>query len=131
MEPVEVLALTPLTNAGTLKALVSIRLLGVVVIRGCKIIQQPGQRAWFALPSSEYVGKDGERKFSPVVELPETLRQEASRVALATWQKDYGEPPNSAAPHPPCFHFDLEDEIPDPGEPIRKRRFQYRATGEQ
>jgi DNA-binding cell septation regulator SpoVG len=132
MESIEVLALTPLPNAGSLKALVSIRLRGEVVVHGCKIIQQPGQKAWFALPSREYTGKDGERKFSPVVELPEPLRQEVARVVLAKWQLEYGEPPQASGdPQTPGFHFDFDDDIPDPGEPIRRRRFQYRATGEQ
>jgi hypothetical protein len=36
-------------DCGNLKAFAKVRL-GAVVIHGCRIIQQPGQRPWVALP---------------------------------------------------------------------------------
>jgi DNA-binding cell septation regulator SpoVG len=110
---VEILDVKPLPNAGTLKALVSIRL-GEVVIHGCKVVRQDGQRLWCALPSREYTGKDGERRFTPVVELPDTLKKEVSQRVLSAWERQEGRLTTVAT-------FD-DTGIPDPGEPTRRRQ---------
>jgi DNA-binding cell septation regulator SpoVG len=89
MENVEVLDITPSTNAGNIRAFVSIKI-GEVTIHGCKVVHQDGQRPWVALPSREYAGKDGERRFSPQVELPDALRNEVARRVLDAWQKHEG-----------------------------------------
>jgi DNA-binding cell septation regulator SpoVG len=82
---IEVIAISPLANAGNLKAVVSVRL-GGVIIHDCKIIQQPNQHAWVSLPQREYQ-QDGERKYKAVVEMTEPLRRELSRIVLATWER--------------------------------------------
>jgi DNA-binding cell septation regulator SpoVG len=86
MENIEILDIKTLANAGTLRALVSIRV-GPVIIHDCKIIRQENQKPWFALPSREFTGKDGERKFSPAVELPEGLKREVAQAVLSSWQQ--------------------------------------------
>jgi hypothetical protein len=46
---IEVLEIKPLPDAGSLKALAKVRL-GCVVLHGCRVIQQSGQKARVALP---------------------------------------------------------------------------------
>jgi DNA-binding cell septation regulator SpoVG len=116
MENVEIIDIKPL-DAGNIRALVSIRLFGVVVIYGAKIIQQPGQKAWLALPSREFIS-DGQKRYSPVVEITGPLKDAVWRAVLASWQQQEPEDkPLKATPKP---FSDLA--ISDPGEPIRRDR---------
>jgi DNA-binding cell septation regulator SpoVG len=46
---IEVLEVRRLSDGGNLKAFAKVKL-GCVVIHGCRIIQQDGQRPWVALP---------------------------------------------------------------------------------
>jgi DNA-binding cell septation regulator SpoVG len=48
---VEVLELRRVENAGNLKAFAKVRL-GCIVIHGCRVIQQPEQKPWVALPQT-------------------------------------------------------------------------------
>lgn len=82
---IEVIAIRPVPN-GNLRAFVSVRV-GDITIHDCRIVQQPGQRPWVSLPQQEYTTRDGERKFSTVIELTEPLRREVSRAVLAAWEK--------------------------------------------
>jgi DNA-binding cell septation regulator SpoVG len=49
--PIEVLEVRRLDGDSNLKAFAKVKL-GSVIIHGCRIIQQPGQRAWVALPQT-------------------------------------------------------------------------------
>jgi DNA-binding cell septation regulator SpoVG len=49
--PIEVLELRRLAGDRNLKAFAKVRL-GAVVIHGIKVVQQPGQKAWIALPQT-------------------------------------------------------------------------------
>jgi DNA-binding cell septation regulator SpoVG len=82
---IEVLAIKPLAKGGNLKAFASVRL-GGVVIHDCRVIQQPGQRPWVSLPQREYE-QDGQKKYSVIVELNESLKREVSRLVLAEWER--------------------------------------------
>jgi DNA-binding cell septation regulator SpoVG len=57
-------------DAGNLRAFAKIKL-GCVVIHGCRIVQQPGQKAWVALPQTPARKKaDGSGAgWFPVVEI--------------------------------------------------------------
>jgi DNA-binding cell septation regulator SpoVG len=55
--------------------------LGGVTIKGAKVIQQAGQKAWVAMPS---VKTDG--AWQNVVELSKDLRDRVTDVVLAAWQ---------------------------------------------
>jgi DNA-binding cell septation regulator SpoVG len=48
--PLEVLAIRRLDKPGRVPAFVDVRL-GGVTIKGCKVVQQPGQGAWLGMPS--------------------------------------------------------------------------------
>lgn len=58
LSKITVSKITPL-NQGNLKAFANIRLGEVMTINGCRIIQQPGQRAYVALRDSVVTGIGG------------------------------------------------------------------------
>jgi DNA-binding cell septation regulator SpoVG len=76
---IEVLAIRRLDGKGSVKAFVDLRL-GGVTIMGAKIVQQPDQRAWLAMPSVKT-----ERAWQNVVELSKPLREKATEAVLAAW----------------------------------------------
>lgn len=56
--PIEVLDVRPVQGAGYVRAYLSIRI-GAVTIHRCKIVQQPGQRAWLAMPDRQWQDAGG------------------------------------------------------------------------
>ncbi|MGH7963611.1 MAG: septation protein SpoVG family protein [Candidatus Binatia bacterium] len=83
---VQVLAIKPLSNAGNLRAFASVKL-GDIIIHDCRVVQQPGQRAWVSLPQCEYT-RDSEKKYAAIVELSDTLKRELSHVVLTAWEQE-------------------------------------------
>lgn len=81
---VSVVGIYPLNQAGTVKAFATIAIGTALEIHGCKIIQQPGQKAWCALPDRK--SPDGNGYFPVIKALDERLAEEISRVVLAAWQ---------------------------------------------
>lgn len=80
--PPAVLEVKPLENAGNLRAFATVKL-GAVVIRSCRIIQQPNQRPWVSLPQQ----KSGERYY-PVVEIVRRELLDQVRAAiLEAWER--------------------------------------------
>lgn len=81
-----VLKLRPVTNRGNLRALadveISFEIGASIIFRGCRVIQQDGQRPYVALPQVE--AADG--KFFPAVSAPD-LREAIQPLVLAEWQK--------------------------------------------
>jgi hypothetical protein len=47
-----VLALRRLDGSSTVKAFVKVKV-GGITIKGCKVVEQPGQKAWLAMPSTK------------------------------------------------------------------------------
>ena len=82
---VEVVSIKPLAVTGPLRAFASVRL-GGVIIHDCRIVQQPGQKAWVSLPQREYL-HDGQKKYVAIVELSESLKRELSQIVLSTWER--------------------------------------------
>jgi DNA-binding cell septation regulator SpoVG len=77
---IEVLEIRRLTADGNLKAFAKVRL-GAVVINSCRVIQQPGQRAWVAMPQQ----KSGERWY-PLVEITRReLMDQVKDAVLQAW----------------------------------------------
>jgi DNA-binding cell septation regulator SpoVG len=71
---------------GNLRAFVDIRLGQSVVIRGFRIVQQPGQKAWVAPPQREYTGADGKPRYAPIVELSGALKRAVEQVIVQAWK---------------------------------------------
>jgi DNA-binding cell septation regulator SpoVG len=77
--PITILAIRKLGGNSTVKAFVDLQI-GGVTIKGAKIVQQDGQKAWLAMPSIKT-----ERAWQNVVELTKPLRERATEVVLAAW----------------------------------------------
>jgi DNA-binding cell septation regulator SpoVG len=77
--PITILAIRKLAGNSTVKAFVDLQI-GGVTIKGAKIVQQDGQKAWLAMPSIKT-----ERDWQNVVELSKPLRDKATEVVLAAW----------------------------------------------
>lgn len=86
MSSVELLEIRPVTNAGNVRAFVTVRL-GGVTIHGCKVVQQPGQAAWLAMPDRSYADASGKQKWSAVVELSPDLKRKVSDFVMAEWAR--------------------------------------------
>jgi DNA-binding cell septation regulator SpoVG len=80
MAAIEVLAIRRLDGKSTVKAFCDVKI-GGVTLKGCKIVQQDGQRAWLAMPSIKT-----ERAWQNVVELSKPLREAATEIVLAAWE---------------------------------------------
>ena len=83
---IEILEIRPSTNAGTVRAYVTVRL-GGVTIHGCKLVQQAGQAAWLAMPDRSYTDAGGKQKWAAVVELSPELRRRVSDATIAEWER--------------------------------------------
>ena len=74
-------------ESGNLKAFCSVDIGGEIKIHGCRIIQQPGQLAWPSLPQNEWKDSEGNRRFYPVIELPEHVLHQVKKEVLRAWGK--------------------------------------------
>src|SRR5690348_7778924 len=81
---VTVVGIYPTHQQGNIKAFATIKIGEALEIRGCKIVQQPGQKPWVALPDRPRT--DGQGYAAIVKCLDENLAEEISRVVLAAWQ---------------------------------------------
>jgi DNA-binding cell septation regulator SpoVG len=90
MDDITVLELKPVEK-GNLKAFVAIAVHGIV-IRDCRIVQQPGQATWVSPPQQSYeIG--GEKKWKAIVEFPKELRRPIEAAVLRAWQKESPQQP--------------------------------------
>jgi DNA-binding cell septation regulator SpoVG len=84
---VTVESIKPITGAGNLRAFAVISVAGKLRISDVRVIQQPDQKPWVSMPSRAYE-KDGQRKWSPIVELiDDQLKETISQVVLAEFAK--------------------------------------------
>lgn len=79
----------PTTKEGNLKTWVNI-IIGGVQINECKIIQQPGQRAFVAMPDREYQQPDGKKAYYPIVKLTDELKDKVRDVVIPAWEEFCG-----------------------------------------
>ena len=74
-------------NAGNLKAFAVVEISGKIKIADVKVVQQPGQHPWVAMPSKSYE-VNGQRRWSSTIEiLDETLKEEITRAVLDEYSK--------------------------------------------
>lgn len=69
---------------GNIKAFCTLRI-GGVTIRECKIVQQPGQNPWLAMPDRQWTGDDGKTRYFHLVELSDGLKGKVQDAAIAAW----------------------------------------------
>lgn len=77
-----------LNKEGNVRAFLTIRL-GGVTIKDCKVVQQPGQRAWAAMPDRQYLDASGSKRWTPVVELTPELRRRVCDFVAEYWEQNY------------------------------------------
>ena len=77
---VRVLDVKPVEGHGNLRAFATIGV-GPFIVHGCRVVQQPGQRAWVSMPQT----KSGDRWW-PVVEVEDrALKDAISETVLRAW----------------------------------------------
>jgi len=79
--PVHVIECRPISGAGNLKAMATVQIGTSIVIRGVRVVQQPGQRAWVSMPAQ----KNGEKWFTVVEITKPALKEAISTAVLAAW----------------------------------------------
>jgi DNA-binding cell septation regulator SpoVG len=113
---IEVLELRTVDGMGNLKAFAR---LGAVVIHGCRVIQQPRQKAWVALPQQPARRKaDGtDWGWYPVVEIvnPELLARVRAAVLEAWAEKERQVGQSVQEPHETPFFDDTDLAVADLG----------------
>jgi DNA-binding cell septation regulator SpoVG len=77
-------------NRGTVRAIADIGLVTSVVLKGFKVVQQPGQRAWASPPSRECQGTDGKRRFTSRIELTGFLKSQVEQAILEAHVRSEG-----------------------------------------
>ena len=86
---IEVLEVRRMDGSGNLKAFAKVKL-GCIVIHSCRIVQQPGQKAWVALPQVPARPKsDGSGGgWFPVVEITNrTVMDQLRDAVLEAWER--------------------------------------------
>jgi hypothetical protein len=118
MTAADVLEVRRLEGHGNLRAFAKVRL-GAVVIHGCRVIQQPGQKAWVALPQVPARAKaDGSGAgWYPVIEITTAVLEawgnqsiNAPTRGLSTWDAPRA-PPGRTAVHPNERHDSRQQRI--------------------
>lgn len=86
-EGIQVLEFKSVSDRGALKAFCTVHI-GHLQINDCRIIQQPGQRAWVAMPQISYKNEYGTVKYRSLVQImDETLRNQITHIVLSEWEK--------------------------------------------
>ena len=73
---------------GNLRVFLDVRIRtpgGDWVIRNCRIVRQPGQRAWFSLPTVSWQDETGKACYKTMVELPNRIKSKISKAALEAY----------------------------------------------
>lgn len=79
--PVHVIECRSIAGAGNLKAVATVQIGTSIVIRGVRIVQQLGQRAWVSMPAQ----KNGEKWFTVIEITKPALKEAIASAVLAAW----------------------------------------------
>ncbi len=83
---VEIIKLTPVGN-GNLKVFVSVDIGGKLKVYSCRIIQQADQRPLVSLPTQEWTDREGKKRYSPIIELPDQVKDAVEDAILKYWER--------------------------------------------
>lgn len=83
LDRIQVLSIRPI-DKGNLKAFAEIQLGETLIISGCRIIQQPGQRAYVAFPQNEANGK----YYAVVTAVDKRFKEAVEQKILAEWEAE-------------------------------------------
>jgi DNA-binding cell septation regulator SpoVG len=87
LPPLAVVELTPSRRAGNLRAFVAVRFGKWLVVRGWRVVEQPGQAPWASVPMQERPQPDGSARFFPIIDLPENWKRAAQALVLEAWRE--------------------------------------------
>ena len=79
-------------DRGSLLAFFTV-VLGAIRINNCGAFQRPDGTVWVSLPRRDWTDSNGNRHFSPLVELPRNLRKRIEETALEVWREIAGQLP--------------------------------------
>ncbi len=99
MTDITVIKIQPLTHTGNLRAFADVKI-GPVEIKGFRVIQQPGQKAWVSVPQQQ--SREG-RYFNMVDFDDMALLDRVRATVLSAWEAAH----TATAPSP--LHDDLDD----------------------
>lgn len=86
-DTIQALEFKPVNDRGALKAFCTVHI-GSLQINDCRIIQQPGQRAWLSMPSISYKNQYGTVSYRTLVEIKDkNLKDLISQTVLTEWEK--------------------------------------------
>ena len=74
-------------EGGNLKAFCSVDIGGKIKLHSCRIIQHPEQQAWPSLAQTEWPDPEGQKRYFPIIELPEHVRHAVMKAILQGWQE--------------------------------------------
>ena len=80
-----ILTISTPSNDGPLKAFVDVQVGTTLIVHGCRVIQQPGQRAFVSPPQVAWTGQDGKKHYSPIVEWTGALKSAVETAILDAW----------------------------------------------
>ncbi len=88
----EVVNLRLIEDAGSLQAYASVRI-GPLVLHDFRVIQQgigtpAEQEAWVSVPQKAWNTPQGERKFSPLLEMPREWKQPLTNAVISAWLEE-------------------------------------------
>jgi DNA-binding cell septation regulator SpoVG len=106
-----------LMSTGNLRAFVSIKIsngASSITIHDCRIVQQPGQAAWVALPQREYTDRDGAKKWTALVWIEGPLKDQIDAAVIPHYEEELRKqpPPPAPAQAPAQTGLPPDDEIP-------------------
>jgi DNA-binding cell septation regulator SpoVG len=81
---IKVVSVHPTAQTGPIRAFVTITIGEALEIRGCKVIQQVGQRAWVSLPDRK--NEEGTGYFPIVKALDDRLKTAITAAVLEAWR---------------------------------------------
>jgi DNA-binding cell septation regulator SpoVG len=79
---IEILTLTAV-SAGSLRAFASVQIGPALTVHKFRVIQQVGQRAWVSPPQERWEDREGQAKYTPLVELTGGLKTRVEVAVLA------------------------------------------------
>jgi DNA-binding cell septation regulator SpoVG len=88
--PISVVAIRHLDGKSSVKAFIDLQV-GGLTIKGCKIVQQDGQKAWLAMPATKLT-----HGWVNTVEISSRLlRDRLTEVAVAAWEQSLQRQPEA------------------------------------
>ena len=86
MNEITVEKISKINSEGNLKAFATVVVRGIT-IHDLRIVQQPNQEAWVSPPQKEWKDPQGNRKFSPIVQLDDELKRAIQDEVLREWRR--------------------------------------------